>query len=400
VADLEELMKPGVRSLTLKGFRSFALERVELSDLTFLVGPNGAGKSNLVDALALLQEASTHPLSQAIENRGGLDALAYQPETKGKTNGFGLRVDLAGTGLTSAHYSFEVHPHREHSFEVASEQCYVNSTEGEFWFHRERKDFRSNVAGLLPLLDPQFLALPLIGGTRQFLPVYKILTWMAVYKLGVEPLRQTRKAEANDRLAADWSNAANVLQHLAEKHPRAVERISEILSAVTPAKLRVMPRIQGGMVSIAFEQERSDSSHVTFDAVNMSDGTLRILGLLLAVFQRTSRTLLIFEEPDANLHPGALSVVSDLLEEASRKKQVLVTTHSPELLDAKWIKPENLRVVYWENDASRISPVGKASREALQEHLMGAGELLRANVLDTPPLHRTPPEQQLFGTFP
>ena len=52
---------------------------------------------------------------------------------------------------------------------------------------------------------------------------------------------------------------------------------------------------------------------------------------------------------------------------------MVVTTHSPELLDAKWIQDENLRIVSWHEGATRVTPVSDATRQALREHLMGAG---------------------------
>jgi hypothetical protein len=64
--------------------------------------------------------------------------------------------------------------------------------------------------------------------------------------------------------------------------------------------------------------------------------------------------------------------------------QVIVTTHSPELLDAEWIKDENIRIVGWSEGATRLSEISDASRQALRDHLMGAGELLRSNALNAP----------------
>ena len=61
--------------------------------------------------------------------------------------------------------------------------------------------------------------------------------------------------------------------------------------------------------------------------------------------------------------------------------QVVVTTHSPDILDAKWIEDRHLRILSWEHGSTRISPVSQAVRAALQKHLMGAGELLRSNAL-------------------
>jgi hypothetical protein len=79
----------------------------------------------------------------------------------------------------------------------------------------------------------------------------------------------------------------------------------------------------------------------------------------------------------------------DLIRRASKTMQVLVTTHSPDLLDAKWITDENLRIVSWEQGASHVLLPSSATREAMRSHLMGAGELLRSNALHAEPLFAT-----------
>jgi hypothetical protein len=61
--------------------------------------------------------------------------------------------------------------------------------------------------------------------------------------------------------------------------------------------------------------------------------------------------------------------------------QVVVTTHSPELLDAQWITDDNLRIVSWQEGAPHLLPPSEATRQAMRQHLMGAGELLRSNAL-------------------
>jgi predicted ATPase len=388
-------MRPVIRSLTLKGFRSFKSERVELDNPTFLVGRNAVGKSNLVDALVFLREAMRQPLDEVIRKRGGIGSIVHRAEPLG-TRGFGLRVDFEGRGIQKAFYSLEVQAVNEDSFEIANEQCRINTREGEVWFTRGRRSFESNVKGLQPLLHPHGSVLPLIGADKRFQPIYSNLYSITVFKMQIDNLRRPQKVQAHDQLASNWANAANVLQDLAERSPAALERIDEILSALTPIPTRVKPRIQGGMVSLEFEHDYPDGSTVSFDAWDMSDGTLQVLGLLLAIFQRFSGSLMIFEEPEGNIHPGALSFVTDLLQSVSERKQVLVTTHSPELLDAKWITDRYIRVVYWDDNTSRVSEVGKASRESLREGLMQAGELLRSNVLDSPPIHRTEPDVHLF----
>lgn len=127
--------------------------------------------------------------------------------------------------------------------------------------------------------------------------------------------------------------------------------------------------------------DRRGAEPIKFEAFSMSDGTLRVLGLITAVFQRPAPSLLVVEEPEASIHPGALGSILDVLRLAGRFTQVVITTHSPEILDAKWIEDTHLRIMSWEHGRSRIDHVSEAVRATLRKHLMGAGELLRSNAL-------------------
>ena len=144
----------------------------------------------------------------------------------------------------------------------------------------------------------------------------------------------------------------------------------------------------GKSLALQFTQEWGDDKpkRLNFEGFNMSDGTLRAIGLLAAVFQRPRPSLIAVEEPEATIHPGALEAVLDLLLYASKHMQVVLTTHSPDLLDAKWITDRHLRLVEWREGATHVAAVSDANREALQSHLMGAGDLLRANALESGPL--------------
>ena len=89
----------------------------------------------------------------------------------------------------------------------------------------------------------------------------------------------------------------------------------------------------------------------------------------------------------------------DLFRHAAKSMQVVVTTHSPEVLDAKWIQPEHLRIVEWGHGATRVGGLSDATREALKDHVMGAGELLRSNALRPEPLFEVvarPEQANLF----
>jgi predicted ATPase len=109
----------------------------------------------------------------------------------------------------------------------------------------------------------------------------------------------------------------------------------------------------------------------------MSDGTLRALATLVALFQSASVPLAALEEPAATLHPAAAAVLLDALLEAATFRQILVTSHNADLLDSPQVKLANVLAVLAENGNTRIGPLDAVGAEALEQQLHTAGELLR-----------------------
>ena len=181
----------------------------------------------------------------------------------------------------------------------------------------------------------------------------------------------------------------SVLLEIGSRSPEELTRIHELLAAIVPALGSIRALQHGNKFSLILRQEWGDDKRLKTEAFNISDGTLRALGLVLAVYQKSTPSVMVIEEPEATIHPSALGVVLDLLRSASCKTQVIVTTHSPDVLDAKWIEDKNLRIVDWRDGATSIRSISDSSREALRQHLMLAGELLRSNALDAASLPPT-----------
>ena len=117
----------------------------------------------------------------------------------------------------------------------------------------------------------------------------------------------------------------------------------------------------------------------------MADGTLRALGVLVALFQRDADhepSLVGIEEPETALHPAASGALRDALQAASQDTQVIVTSHSPELLDGPELPADALRAVAERDGVTIIGPIDEASRKVLREGLFSAGELLRLGQLE------------------
>ena len=378
---------PMLRSLLLKRFRSFPSEKVDFDNPTFLVGQNGSGKSNFADAFAFLSEAMASPLQAVLDRRGGIAAVGTvrrRRTTEGRPGNLGLRVELENLDeeTSTASYAFELRALKDYGFEVEREQCLVMRRDGSCnRFDRSHSVFQSNIRALEPSLEANALALPLVGGSARFRAVLRFLAEMRVYRIEPALLREMQDPDGGVRLRSDGSNAASVLREIKRKSPDDWGRVVELLESIVPKTVSVQPKKHGNKLTLEFTQEWTKSKRVKFEAFNMSDGTLRALGILAAVFQKPAPSVLIVEEPESTMHPGALGSILDVLRHARRFMQVIVTTHSPDILDARWIKDRHLKIVSWEKGATHIDPVSKAARTALGEHLMGAGELLRSNAL-------------------
>ena len=367
-----------LRRLTLKRFRSLRSATVEFDNPTFLVGQNGAGKSNIVDALSLLADAMAAPFAAVMDTRGGIGAVGHRSTSRGRGADVGVRVDIEGlSGVREAMYAFEVRPTQGYDYEVRREQCLCVAEDGTpSWFHRADK-FHSNIK-THPAPAPNALALPLVAGDERFEPVAQFLSDIQPYRIDPRTLRELQDPDAGIRLRSDGGNMASVLHRL---DPGTRQHLQEVLQTVVPGEVEVKAERVQNKLSLQFTQRGARAAALRLGPHNMSDGTLRAVGLLAAVLQPKLPSMLIVEEPEATIHPGALGTILDILRHATRSTQTVITTHSPDILEARWIEDRHLRIVSWEDGATRVAPISEATRTALREHLMDAGELLRGNAL-------------------
>jgi predicted ATPase len=117
----------------------------------------------------------------------------------------------------------------------------------------------------------------------------------------------------------------------------------------------------------------------------MSDGTLRGLAALVAAFQvhkPTGPSVIGIEEPETSLHPAAMRALVDAMDEATARTQVLLTTHSADLLAGRDITPGQVLVVRSRDGQTQITPVDPASREIIEKELYSLADLQRMDRLD------------------
>lgn len=376
-------MIPSIQQVKIKNYKSIAQISVNLEPFTVLVGPNGAGKSNFIDALAFVQECLSESIELAFKNRGGIAAV--RRISAGHPTHITIRFVLNLHADLFADYVFEIAAKPKEKFSVARERCVVQKLMGESHsFEIRDGKFTTEIPGIRPKVAPDRLALFAASATDEFRPVYDFLTSMRFYSIVPIRLRELQEPDAGDFLKRDGSNAAAVLKRLQEETQGNghYDRVCRLLSRVVDGIKKVEYRDLGQKETLQFKQDVGLEHPWTFNALNMSDGTLRVLGLLLAVYQPGPYSVVAVEEPEATVNPAVAEVVVEVLMDAAKQKQVVLTSHSPDILDYKELTDTEIRVVTMDHGRTLIAPISQAGRKAIRDRLYTPGELLRSGELN------------------
>ena len=376
--------------VALRNYKSIGACDVSPAQLSFLVGPNGSGKSNFLDALRFVADALGFSLDHALRDRGGIGEVRRR--SGGHPTHFGIRVEF-NLAAWKGHYSFAIGAMPKGGYEIRNEECYVTSRDGQgsHYYRVERGRVRKNTFEPPPVAAPDRLYLVSVSGLEPFRAVYEALSTTGFYNLNPNEIGALQPPDSGALLKRDGGNVASVLANLAARSPEFKSRIESYLGKVVPGVSGVDRLSIGPRETLEFRQRiRGARRPWRFFAANMSDGTLRALGVLAALLQGSGKDdaaprLVGIEEPEAALHPAAAGVLIDSLRDAAEHTQVLVTSHSPDLLDDKEISADSIIAVVVEGGESRIGPLDDVGRSALMEHLHTAGELLRMNQLDPDP---------------
>lgn len=381
------MKSPFIRRVTIRNYKSIAACQVDLGTLMFLVGPNGSGKSNFLDALRFVADALRSSLDHALRDRGTIKEVRRR--SGGHPNHFALRFDFSLPSGQTGHYAFRVGAKPAGAYEVQTEECIIRGAGALGPEHHFRiRSGRVETASFspTPATLPDRLFLVAASGVPEFRPVFDALSRIEVYNLNPREIAAMQKPDPGYLLRRDGSNAASVLQQFpSEVRDRVSDNLSRIVPGVSGAEVRTL----GSQETIEFRQIVKGQGHPwRFMAGAMSDGTLRAFGILLAVFQAAfARTgsvpplLIGLEEPEMALHPAAAGVLLSALREGARHCQILVTSHSPDLLDNSDIPTDALLAVDNNDGLTRIGPIDEAGRTMLREKLFTPGELLRQNQL-------------------
>jgi predicted ATPase len=384
-ADFSPWHVPFLTVVGIKDYKSIEKDLVLLNPITVLVGRNGSGKSNFLDALRFVADSLQSSIDHAIRSRGVLYGISRRGVDPPEFNVF-LGIALPGKREATYLIVVEILPSGE--FKVSTEMLKVTS--GDKTLHeyvvRGGKVLKSSISQP-PAAQSDRLYLVAVSGFPEFRPVYDALTGMRFYDFNAEAMKRPQAPDVGGWLRPDGSNVASVVARLSTEQPEALRRITQYLSAIVPGIVSIERVSLGPVETLKFIQQGRDSSKpYEFYAWSMSDGTLRALGALVAVSQSSMQgahaSLVGIEEPETSLHPAAAAALMDGLREATEHTQVVITSHSPDLLDQMNLETDTLLAVAMQEGVTKIAPIDQASLDAIRNHLYTPGELLRMDQLE------------------
>ncbi|MBV9083802.1 MAG: AAA family ATPase [Acidobacteriaceae bacterium] len=382
-----------ITEVHVKNFRGIGDETVFLNRLSVLVGPNGAGKSSFVDAIRFVRDAVSLGPDDAVLRRHGIAALRRWSPRRPYDLEIVLKFSLSGL---HGCYGFSLASVGEGNFRIKHELCGIGRTAESIDTRFERQDDR-----LVDLpqkqerhfrnreLDPTTLVLPTAALlSMECAKLRRFFREMEFFTIFPNTLREPQKPFSSlTSLGDHGENFATVLRALLKRGTYSDE-LTSALGRVVPGIKGIRVSGVGGYLVTELEHAFGEGKSAWFDLSQESDGTLRLLGLLVALYYSRStghlHRFLALEEPELTLHPGALGVISDELLQASKRSQLLVTTQSPDLISR--FDASHLRVVERVDGVTHIGPIDESQREAVEAKLFTAGDLLRIEGLRREPL--------------
>lgn len=377
-----------IERITLKNFKSLGNVDLELKNLNVLIGPNASGKSNLLSFFRLLKEGANERLSMAVNRMGGISNLInYQTDSYNKR--FGWQITIS-TLNSQYEYTGRISQKGQSGYQVLSETIQGKSLEQKngyfpYFFSSgqggegiKEQQGSENQRSFDEDLSDQELIISQIRDRIRYPHLANIRTTLADWQIyhgfgesALETIRGPQLFTVVDPFRLDplGRNLLSIVQQLANerRYEKINERLNDTMRAVFPDFIKLYtPTSAGGMGSLFYGSENHEES---IPALNMSDGQLRFLGLVIVLLLAdlpNPPSLIVIDEPEIGMHPKMVEVFAELLQSASEKTQIIVTTHSPQLVDR--VKPEDVVTVTMHEGKTTLERLSKPNLSEWLEH--------------------------------
>ncbi len=361
-----------IHQIHIENYKSLRSVAVDLSPVTVFIGRSGTGKTNFASAIRFLRDylaygfgsvQQQYPACRCVTNPSGTMQFKVVFDVPGFPEQFTYRLHLGN----------QVNLIQAESLEYGSATIFKQAEErqgqGAQW---------QTPPALVSVPQPGAAALGRLPGLEEAVIAYTALTTsIGVYTFPFDVLNASAQHVRASGLADSGANFLDVMGAIArdlykpDVRKAIVASLRRINETVANVELDSVQNPQQALVG-----HRLREKTLTLGLAQESDGFRRFYAYLLALYQQPSKQTLVFEEPENGIYPGALSLLSDEFKAApdAGRGQVLLTTHSPALLDC--FSEDQIRVVDLVDLETQIGPLAPEQKERIREELLHTGELL------------------------
>lgn len=350
-----------LKSIRIQNFK--ALQNLHVKNIPrfmVIVGANGTGKSTFFEVFGFLRDALTSNVRQALDSRGRFNEVV----TRGHENEsilieLQIQLEIAGTSRLVT-YHLEIGQEEGKALVLREFLRYKRGASGAPYyfldFHRgqgfaitNEADFQSTDTDLgreeQQLESPDILAIKGLGQFQRFKAanaLRQLLENWHVSDFHISAARGRKEVSGeSEHLSISGDNLSRVAYYLYENHRNIFDRILQRMIRRVPGIAGVVPDLTADGYLILRFQDGSFST--PFLDRYVSDGTIKMFAYLVLLNDPKPHPLLCIEEPENQLYPTLMAeLVEEFREYAKLGGQVMVSTHSPDLLNAA-----RLEEVYW-----------------------------------------------------
>lgn len=374
--------------IRIKNYGLFkSLEINHIPEFCVIIGANGTGKSTLFDVFEFLRDALKNNIRQALQVRGGFNEVVTRGQEQEDIEiELKFRMEILGNERLVTYilivgqekrrpvvkreilrYKRGEHGQPFHFIDFQNGKGYAIINEE--YFSQADEDLKPQEQ---QLESSDILAIKGLGQFQRFKAASALRSFIENWHVSdfhISEARGSKDALYAEHLSPTGDNMAVFAQYIYQEHPEIFEQILQRMKERVPGISQVEAKnTEDGRLILKFQDEAFKDPFIDR---YVSDGTMKMFGYLLLLFDPKPHPLLCVEEPENQLYPSLLhELAEEFASYAHRGGQVFVSTHSPEFLNAV-----PLESIFWLTKEQGITKISKAIDDEILINLFKAGDL-------------------------
>lgn len=359
-----------ITSIKAENFKSYKKIDIKLNNLNYIIGGNASGKSNFVNILKFINDIVEYGIDDAILLQGGIKYLFNSSSRKNGSLVLDFEIELDDEKNRIARiypieksislpnrlsYYLKIKPNEKgEGYKISNEVLNINFLKyqknndelikiADFKLKINR-DSNNKISNDLKNKDDDLNELISLKQILKFIEhdgllinnffsafgmLYRYNSKIKIYNFDVNLLKSPSSIVARSELEEDGSNLVNIIQQLLKNRSNK-EKLNKILKTVLPFIDDI--KVENNVNKSLFFKVKESYNKKEFPSYMLSDGTVNILAVIVALYFQDLDNIIVLEEPERNIHPKLLNILVSLLEDVSKKKQIFLTTHNPYII--------------------------------------------------------------------